>query len=52
MSSAAGTVDARATSWASANPAANVDYSTVGGSSVTATGSMWRNIHVPVMKQR
>lgn len=39
MSSTTGTVDARATSWASANPAANVDYSTVGASSVTAAGA-------------
>ena len=39
MSSATGTVDARATSWASASPAAAVDYSTVGASSVTASGA-------------
>ena len=32
MAFAAGTVDARATRWANASPAAGLDYSTVGGS--------------------
>lgn len=47
MSFAAGTVDARATHWANANPAAGLDFSTVGGSSVTTTGACSATVTCP-----
>ena len=49
MSSATGTVDARATSWASANPAAERRLLDRGRSSVTATGACARDRHLPVV---
>jgi hypothetical protein len=45
--SAGATVDARGTTWASANPALNVDYSTAGGAALNASVACAANTTCP-----